>query len=101
MEKKTPHYTLNAIKAVVSINGFNAFTYTARRGALALGLSSAMAVEVVLDLSPRQFYKSMTTYDDHTVWQDVYHARCPDGRMAYIKITLRDDGAVVIQFKEL
>jgi len=46
------------------------------------------------------FYKSMTTYADHRVWQDVYHAPCPNGKMAYIKLTLQD-GAVVIQFKEL
>jgi motility quorum-sensing regulator/GCU-specific mRNA interferase toxin len=43
----------------------------------------------------------MTTYADHRVWQDVYHAHCPNGRMAYIKLTLREDGVVVIQFKEL
>ncbi|GHU30297.1 hypothetical protein AGMMS50256_16950 [Betaproteobacteria bacterium] len=33
------------------------------------------------------------------VWQDVYHAPCPNGKTAYIRLTLRD-GAVVIQFKE-
>jgi motility quorum-sensing regulator/GCU-specific mRNA interferase toxin len=37
---------------------------------------------------------------DHCVWQDVCHALCPNGRMAYIKLTLRDDGVVVIPFKE-
>jgi motility quorum-sensing regulator/GCU-specific mRNA interferase toxin len=59
------------------------------------------AVAVVLALNTRQFYKSMTTHADHTVWQDVYHTVCPNGRWAYIKLTLRDDGVVVIQFKEL
>ena len=44
--------------------------------------------------------KSMTTHADHRVWQDVYHAPCPNGRIAYIKLTLRPDGSVVIQFKE-
>ncbi|MCF8208508.1 MAG: type II toxin-antitoxin system MqsR family toxin [Rhodoferax sp.] len=33
------------------------------------------------------------------VWQDVYHAPCPNGKSAYIKLTLQA-GAVVIQFKE-
>ncbi|QEA11812.1 MULTISPECIES: type II toxin-antitoxin system MqsR family toxin [Comamonas] len=47
------------------------------------------------------FYKSMTTHADHTLWQDVYHAPCPNGCMAYIKVTFRADGAVVLQFKEL
>ena len=56
---------------------------------------------MVLGLQAHNFYKSMTTHADHRVWQDVYHARCPNGRVAYIKLTLRDDGVVVIQFKEL
>jgi motility quorum-sensing regulator/GCU-specific mRNA interferase toxin len=43
----------------------------------------------------------MTTDADNKVWQDVYHAPCPNGFMAYIKLTLREDGVVVIQFKEL
>ncbi|MFZ4624379.1 MAG: type II toxin-antitoxin system MqsR family toxin [Rhodoferax sp.] len=29
----------------------------------------------------------MTTYREHTVWQDVYHAMTPAGIMAYIKLT--------------
>jgi motility quorum-sensing regulator/GCU-specific mRNA interferase toxin len=41
----------------------------------------------------------MTTHNDHTLWQDVYHAPCPNGQIAYVKVTLRA-GAVVIQFKE-
>jgi motility quorum-sensing regulator/GCU-specific mRNA interferase toxin len=41
----------------------------------------------------------MTTYADHRVWQDVYHADTPVKKQAYIKITLRDM-APVIQFKE-
>lgn len=32
------------------------------------------------------FYKSMTTYADHRVWQDVYHAQAEDeGLVLYIK----------------
>ena len=42
----------------------------------------------------------MTSYADHRVWQDVYRADTPVERVAYIKITLRDD-APVIQFKEV
>jgi motility quorum-sensing regulator/GCU-specific mRNA interferase toxin len=100
VEKNTPHYKLEAIKAVVFKYGMDTFTATAWRGAQQMGMSDAEAVAVVLALQPRQFYKSMTTYADHRVWQDVYHALCPNGRMAYIKLTLQD-GVVVIQFKEL
>jgi motility quorum-sensing regulator/GCU-specific mRNA interferase toxin len=100
MEKRKPHYLLKDIKTVVATYGMDAFTNTALRGIDALGISQAEAIDVVLTLNSSQFYKSMTTHFDHTVWQDVYHARCPNGRMAYIKLT-RQDGAVVIQFKEL
>ena len=41
----------------------------------------------------------MTTYADHRVWQDVYHADTPANMKAYIKVTLRNE-VPVIQFKE-
>jgi motility quorum-sensing regulator/GCU-specific mRNA interferase toxin len=46
------------------------------------------------------FCKSMTTHAASRVWQDVYHAAVPSGKVAYVKVTLREDGSVVIQFKE-
>ena len=54
---------------------------------------------VIAALTRRDFYKSMTSYADHHIWQDVYHAATPVRKEAYIKITLRD-AAPVIQFKE-
>jgi motility quorum-sensing regulator/GCU-specific mRNA interferase toxin len=41
----------------------------------------------------------MTSYADHRLWHDVYHATTPGRKHAYIKITMRDV-APVIQFKE-
>ena len=41
----------------------------------------------------------MTTLHNSSIWQDVYYAPTPVGRIAYIKITIQD-GVVVIQFKE-
>jgi len=64
-----------------------------------MGLTSAEMLGVIASLSRRNFYKSMTTYADNRVWQDVYHAATPIKKDAYIKITLRDE-APVIQFKE-
>ena len=52
-----------------------------------------------LDLTP----KSVTTAQDHRVWQDVYHADTPMGP-AYVKFTLLPDDApqkIVISFKSL
>jgi len=63
------------------------FTATAVRGGLEMGLTRAQMREVIARLTRRDFYKSMTTYRDHRVWQDVYHARCQNGQIAYIKLT--------------
>ena len=99
MEKQTPHYDLAAVQAGVAQLGAAAFTKTALDGGRAMGLTSGEMLAVVAALTRRDFYKSMTTYADSHVWQDVYHAATPVGKVAYIKITLRD-WAPVIQFKE-
>jgi motility quorum-sensing regulator / GCU-specific mRNA interferase toxin len=62
-------------------------------------LTSAEMLAVIASLTRRDFYKSMTSYADHRVWQDVYDAATPVRKEAYIKITLRDE-APVIQFEE-
>lgn len=100
MEKKKPHYELGAIQQVVATRRVNAFTATALLGAAHLGLSPDEAVEVVLEMKSGAFYKSMTTHADHTIWQDVYHVALRSKCVAYIKITMRENGTVVIQFKE-
>jgi motility quorum-sensing regulator/GCU-specific mRNA interferase toxin len=64
-----------------------------------MGLTTAEMLAVIAALSRRAFYKSMTTYTDHRVWQEVYRAPTPVRKDAYIKITLRG-AAPVIQFKE-
>lgn len=70
------------------------------------GLTSADMLSVLAGLSSvshkrgGNFFKSMTTYADHAVWQDVYHVDTPNGKVAYVKITERSDGAPVIRFKE-
>lgn len=100
MEKRTAHYNLRTVIVRVRERGAAAFTRTALDGGRKMGLTTAEMIETVCRLTPRCLYKSMTTYRDSTVWQDVYHANTPAGK-AYIKLTLRADGAPVIQFKEL
>ena len=46
------------------------------------------------------FFKSMTTHASSQIWQDVYHPQTPAGKIAYVKVTWREDGSLVIQFKE-
>ena len=100
MDKRTAHYDLSAIFLLVRQRQAAAFTKTALDGGRRMGLTVSEMIEVVCRLTPRCLYKSMTTYADSAVWQDVYHADTPAGK-AYIKLTLRADGAPVIQFKEL
>jgi motility quorum-sensing regulator / GCU-specific mRNA interferase toxin len=99
VEKRTPHYDLARVQADVARLGAAAFTKTALDGGRAMGLTSAEMLAVIAVLTRRNFYKSMTTYADHRIWQDVYHAATPARKEAYIKITLREQ-APVIQFKE-
>ncbi len=99
MEKRTSHYSLNEIKSIVAEKGIASFSRTALNNGIAMGLRPAEMVAVVLDLTAGDFYKSMTTYHDHTLWQDVYRARTLVGKTAYIKATLHG-GSVIIQFKE-
>ena len=79
--------------------GVAAFTKTALDGGRNMGLTSAEMLAVIASLSRRAFYKSMTSYADHRVWQDVCHAATPARKDAYIKVTVRST-AVVTQFKE-
>ena len=99
MEKRTPHYNLKGIQAAVVRLGAAAFTKTALDGGRTMGLTMSEMLAVIASLTRRDFYKSMTAFADHRVWQDVYHATTPVRKDAYIKITLREL-APVIQFKE-
>jgi motility quorum-sensing regulator / GCU-specific mRNA interferase toxin len=98
-EKRKPHYDLARIQANVARLGAAAFTKSALDGGRAMGLMTAEMLAVIAALTRRDFYKSMTTYADYRIWQDVYCAETPVRKKAYIKITLRD-AAPVIQFKE-
>jgi len=100
MEKRKPHYKLSKVQEIVADPESQPFTITALRGGLALGLLEQEMRQVVLTLSKRDFYKAMTTHQDHQVWQDVYHGRTLDGIPVYIKITdFTDERPPVIQFK--
>ena len=99
MEKRTPHYDLARVQVDVARLGAAAFTKSALDGGRTMGLTTAEMLAVIASLMRRDFYKSITTYADHRVWQDVYHAATPVRKDAYIKVTLRD-AAPVIQFKE-
>ncbi len=66
MEKRTPHCQLSIVKALIR-EGKVRSTYSALTGGAALGFDFDGIVDVVLALTPKDFYKSMTTYADHRV----------------------------------
>jgi motility quorum-sensing regulator/GCU-specific mRNA interferase toxin len=98
MEKFTPHCKLPIVKALIEAGAVRT-TYNAEQGAAQLGMSIPDMLAVVMALTTADFYKSMTTYADHRVWQDVYRPSTPAGDV-YLKLTVIDD-VLIVSFKEL
>ena len=98
MEKRTPHCKLTVVKALVEAGKVRT-THAARSGATELGLTFPDMLDVVTALTLADFYKSMTTHTDHTVWQDVYRPSTQAGDV-YLKLTVIDD-VLIVSFKEL
>ena len=98
MEKRVPHCKLAIVKALLDAGKVRA-THSARLGATALGFEFSDMLAVVRALAPSDFYKSMTTHADHTVWQDVYRPSTQAGDV-YLKLTVIDD-VLIVSFKEL
>ncbi len=98
MEKRSAHCSLSVVKALVEAGKVRS-TFSALAGTAALGFDFGGMVSVVLALTPKDFYKSMTTYADHRVWQDVYRPSTAAGEV-YLKLTVVDD-VLIVSFKEL
>lgn len=97
MEKRTPHCQLTRIRKLIEAGRVRT-TKSAREGATAIGFDFDAMLAVVLNLTPADFYKSMTTYADHHIWQDVYRPKTPAGEV-YLKLTVIDD-VLIVSFKE-
>jgi motility quorum-sensing regulator / GCU-specific mRNA interferase toxin len=98
MEKKMPHCPLPKVKALIDAGKVQT-THAVRSGATGLGFDYAEMLAVVAGLKPTDFYKSMTTHADHTLWHDVYRPSTPVGDV-YLKLTVIDD-LLIVSFKEL
>jgi len=52
-------------------------------------------------MTRQMFFKSMTSYRDHTLWQDVYHVPSSDRLTIYLKFTANVVTTfTVLSFKE-
>jgi len=99
MEKRSPHYLLSAIKAQMTTIVTMNLTLSAQAGIRMAGMTAADALAVIGRLKRSNFYKSMTTNQDHRVWQDVYHAEWR-GKSMYVKFQQAGE-YFVVSFKEL
>jgi len=98
MEKRKPHCKLSVVQGLVKV-GEVRVTRSAMICASELGFELADMLAAVMLLTPDDFYKSMTTHADHTVWQDVYRPNTSVGDV-YLKLTVID-GVLIVSFKEL
>ena len=98
MEKGSPHCKLSVVRTLVGAGKVRT-TRTALVGGAALGFDAVAIFEVVEALTPSDFYKSMTTHDDHRVWKDVYRPVTSVGAV-YLKLMVIDD-VLIVSFKEL
>jgi len=100
VDKRKPAYDLSAFKAAfASVERLRA-TGTAVRSAAALGFGAAEIVATIQTMERKQFYKSMTSYSDHRIWQDVYHVPSAAG-VLYVKFTADAVTAfLLLSFKE-
>lgn len=98
MEKSIPHCKLSVVKAMIETGKIRS-TMSALAGGAAMGFNFEDIVNVVKSLTQADFYKSMTTYTDHQIWQDVYRPSTSVGEV-YLKLTVIDD-VLIVSFKEL
>jgi motility quorum-sensing regulator / GCU-specific mRNA interferase toxin len=101
MEKSRPHCKLERIKELIELEQVRT-TKVARMGAAALNMDFEAMMAVLASLTTDDFYKSMTSFVDHKIWQDVYRPRVlmDAGTLdLYVKLTVVDDVLIVL-FKE-
>ncbi len=98
MEKSTPHCQLSVVKTLIEAGKVRS-TFSALAGASALEISFDEMLNIIKALTMKEFYKSMTTHNNHQIWQDVYHARTQSAEI-YIKLTVVDE-VLIVSFKEL
>lgn len=99
MDKRKPHYSLELVQELVQKSKWRV-TVQARKNALNdFRIETPGIRNVVLNLKRKDFYKSMASHHNHTLWQDVYHPLVGN-KTAYVKVQIISSSTVVIQFKE-
>lgn len=93
MEKRKPTYRLDDFK--ISMAEDLRITITALNTASQLGWGKTDIVQCIQTMQRTMFFKSMTSYANHQIWQDVYHVPAiidDEPITLYVKFT----GSVII-----
>jgi motility quorum-sensing regulator / GCU-specific mRNA interferase toxin len=99
-EKRKPHYPLAHLQTLVQNPATRQLTAISRRGAAAFNWGVDEIVQCIIGLKRQDFFKSMTTYEDSKIWQDVYLPIFHNVEL-YVKLQVSPDGqGVVISFKK-
>jgi motility quorum-sensing regulator/GCU-specific mRNA interferase toxin len=100
MEKRKPHYLLRDIKAAFADPAKLNRSFASKQGADDLSMDDEAVVAAIQALSMADFDKSMTSYANSKLWQDVYKPKI--GKIVlYVKFTLDSMNALfLISFKE-
>ena len=99
MEKRVVTYDLETIKLSFSSVVKLRITMTALKNARSLGFTREDIVKTIQGIKRSDFIKSMTTYADHRIWQDVYNTSF-NGYLLYVKFQIDEEGHFVVSFKE-
>ncbi len=94
MDKSKPTYLLKIVQDLIK-QGHYLLTKTSERDAHFLGLSKDDVGDVMLKLTPRDFYKSTTEFYAHAIWQDVYKITRKRIKL-YIKFKITNDRTILV-----
>jgi motility quorum-sensing regulator/GCU-specific mRNA interferase toxin len=101
VEKKKSTFDLTTLKKLIKSPATRIITRQAFKDAATLGWEEEDMVECISQLTRQDFYKSMTTYVNPRLWQDVYRPTYKEVPL-YIKVQIDTAEAtlIVISFKE-
>lgn len=101
---QSPTYSLIDVQDRIKALSRKAFTSTAiGTGQNELGMTVQEMIDFVCSRTDTQCYKTMPAKNNPNpgAMQDVYQWLCPNGQMAYVKVSLDLGSKVVISLKEL
>jgi|APSaa5957512622_1039677.scaffolds.fasta_scaffold83258_2 motility quorum-sensing regulator / GCU-specific mRNA interferase toxin len=95
MEKFVKHYKFSLVQNLIDQGRVKPSFHNATLPAQEMGFSKSQLIDVVYNLTPDDFDKSMTLYDDHKNWLDVYKPTV-NGIKIYLKFKINYNVLLII-----